>query len=149
MINSRDINDLRPEAREKCRQFLAIAEILGLRVFLTSTLRDCEAQRVLYERHKRDPKAPLAAPPGRSWHQFGAAWDVAFRPADNPSGATWEGDWHKMGEIAALLGIEWGGLWKSPKIDRCHFQYVSDEARSEQELWEIEQQAKCPNGNCS
>ena len=148
MINSRELDDLRPEVQPKCKAFMDIAEIAGLDIFITSTYRDFEEQQKLYEEHKRSSTAPLAARPGYSQHNWRCAWDVAFRPVDDPKGATWIGDWQKLGQIAMILGIEWGGVWAGGKTDLCHFQFVSDDARADFALWEIEQQQPCARGNC-
>jgi len=134
MINNRRVADLNRAARAKCRDFLYICNEIGdFRVFLTSTLRDAEYQDKLYD----EGKSPLRG--GESWHQYGAAWDIAFRPKDDDKGATWAGPWDQVGQIADMLGIEWGGLWAKP--DKCHFQYITSEARYKMNEFKESQEA--------
>jgi len=48
MVNSRDINDLIPEAKAKVEAFLTKAKSEGIDIILTSTFRDFESQASLY-----------------------------------------------------------------------------------------------------
>ncbi len=50
-----------------------------LRVVISDGTRSREAQRLAYERYKRGA-GPMAAPPGRSCHEYGAAADLVVSP---------------------------------------------------------------------
>lgn len=153
MINSRDLDDLHPEVREKAERFLWITNLywrflIMKKVFITCTYRDREYQAELYSRGRNeqgvivDPKKIVTyAKPGTSRHNFeidgrpaSLAFDVAFRPDANPfdaetipKGATWNGRWWLLGKLAAHVGLEWGGNWRRP--DKPHFQYVPESVR--------------------
>lgn len=107
------------QLREFCR-------VLGINIFLTCTLRSPEEQDELYAQGRTKP-GPIVTwvRAWGSWHQPWAdgkalAFDIAFRPEGDPTGATWEGPWEVVGALAEWLGLEWGGRWKTP--DRPHFQ---------------------------
>jgi peptidoglycan L-alanyl-D-glutamate endopeptidase CwlK len=118
---------LTPDARKRADQFLRIAEILGISVFITCTLRTNKEQNRLWAIGRTIPgKIVTRARGGQSKHNPGPdglsrAFDVAFRPEDDPKGATWEGPWDELGVIAGLVGLDWGGDWVSYK-DYPHFE---------------------------
>ncbi len=61
----------------------------------------------------------------KSVHAHGAAIDI--NPAENPYGSTLITDMPpETGQVAASLGLGWGGNWKSPK-DAMHFSVASNE----------------------
>ena len=73
------------------------------------------------------------ARPGRSWHEYGLAYDVAVV---TPSGeVTWDttvdadldgmADWTEIGLAGEKVGLEWGGRWKK-FMDMPHFQLTRD-----------------------
>jgi peptidoglycan L-alanyl-D-glutamate endopeptidase CwlK len=122
MINSRSIHELTAEARTRCGLFLKICKLLGYNTFLTSTYRDKEFQDQLYEQGRTTPgKIVTNARGGQSAHQYRIAWDVAFRPEDEPGGCTYEGDWDALGVIAEMMNLDWGGNNLKFK-DKPHFQ---------------------------
>ena len=59
---------------------------------------------------------------GDSWHNYGLAVDIVFKPA-----GAWSWDpklpWKKLGELAENQGLEWGGRWKF--VDLPHVQMIS------------------------
>ncbi|MGW8180682.1 MAG: M15 family metallopeptidase [bacterium] len=122
---SRELTDLTPELKRKAEQFLAICEVLHIRVFVTCTLRSNEEQDELYAQGRTKPgKIVTNAKGGEGKHNPGPdgksrAFDVAFRLGER--GATWEGPWDVLGKIAALVGLIWGGDWVHFK-DLPHFQ---------------------------
>lgn len=74
------------------------------RLTVTSVYRSYSAQLALYRARRRNPYP--VAPPGRSYHQYGRAFDLVGNEADlRAAGALWR---------------SWGGTW-SPK-DPIHFQ---------------------------
>lgn len=66
-----------------------VAQYNGLRPRVTSVYRSYQKQAFLYERYLRGVSQLPAAPPGRSKHQFGLAFDMV---TDNPAalGALWQ-----------------------------------------------------------
>lgn len=73
---------------------------------ITSVRRSDAQQRRLYERYLRVGGLP-AAPPGRSAHQFGLAWDMVAPDAElRRLGALWR---------------RWGGVWGGER-DPVHFE---------------------------
>jgi peptidoglycan L-alanyl-D-glutamate endopeptidase CwlK len=122
-MSSRKIEDLTPEAQVKCKVFLKVAnerlKAKGLEVFLTCTYRSQIEQDQLYKQGRTRPGA-IVTWTRRSVHTQRNAWDVAFRKAGS-KGCTYEGPWELLGQVAAELGIRWGGNFKKNK-DRPHFQ---------------------------
>lgn len=140
---SKNIDDLHPAVANMCRTHVAIAEEeLGIDLIVTSTKRTFEEQARLYSQGRYEagtevtieghtvtvPKGRRVtnAKPGRSWHNYGLAYDIApsvdgkinwnYNPKDK------EDLWNKVGEIGISLGLEWGGKWKTFR-DVPHFQY--------------------------
>ena len=89
-----------------------IAEYNNLHPVLTSGYRSIEKQSQLYDRYLRGEHAYPVAPPGRSAHNYGWAFDLT---SDNNDalGALWE---------------QWGGVWggrfvgRQGRRDPIHFQ---------------------------
>ena len=109
-----------------CRA-LYYRDILKQMPFLTCTFRSNEAQAELYAKGRTKPGKILThAKPGKSKHNLkikaqpaSMAFDLAFRPAGNPRGCTYVGQWKLLGKIADIVGLKWGGNWRKP--DRPHF----------------------------
>jgi peptidoglycan L-alanyl-D-glutamate endopeptidase CwlK len=129
---ARDEKHLHPLVAEKWRRLAGAAALLGHPIFITCTLRTASEQAALYDQGRtRDGAIVTHAQAWQSWHQpwlrHGDAWrclafDVAFRPEDNPGGATWDGPWDMIGLMGEAVGLEWGGRWRGRKRDRPHFQ---------------------------
>jgi peptidoglycan L-alanyl-D-glutamate endopeptidase CwlK len=153
---SRDINDLQPEiasaaARHKNR---CLAE--GIDLLIYCTLRDAREQGRLFRQGRKsvqiekerqklirynynqlaellNPPDPIAgskvtnAGPGRSFHQYGLAYDCV--PLVNGK-CLWKttGDaahiWRKVGELGKSEGLEWAGDWRRFR-EFPHFQITS------------------------
>lgn len=81
----------------------------GITVTVTSTRRDLDQQRRLYEAYKSGRSRFPAAPPGRSTHGLGIAFDLHLDPPlYNVVGPIWES-----------LGYTWGGRFRDP----IHFDF--------------------------
>ena len=99
-------------------QFIADIEKFGWDVTITSSYRSFQQQADEYASDNRNAK------PGRSMHNYGAAIDINAAQGtqvlhkDSPTQ-----DWIDSGilDIAAKLGLEWGGGYKNYP-DRVHFQ---------------------------
>lgn len=75
---------------------------------ITSVRRSYSEQRRLYADYLAGRSKYPAAPPGRSMHEAGRAWDMVGRP-----------------EILAWLGAGWesvGGTWGGRFGDQIHFE---------------------------
>ncbi len=117
MLNSRKISDLNTYVASLCYKLIELCKSEGIEIIVTSTLRDSEYQRYLYEKVPGSTNTPLVGA-----HGFGLAFDVV--PIVNGK-AVWDnqGQWNKIGALGKSLGLEWGGDWKSI-IDKPHFQYT-------------------------
>jgi len=74
---------------------------------VTSVYRSAAEQARLYRRYLAGQHPYPVAPPGRSWHNYGRAWDMVAPD-----------------EILRRLGTiwqSWGGTWGGP-ADPIHFQ---------------------------
>ncbi len=105
--------ELEPEFRPWAEQLFAIALAIAPDMVITSVRRSRGEQARLYARYLAGQSGGLpAAPPGRSWHEWGLAWDMA-RPFIDP----------REDEVLAFLGgiwKSWGGVWNG--VDPVHFQ---------------------------
>jgi len=122
---SNRLDDLLPAVRALAEQLLEACSQAGLSIFVTSTLRTFHEQDVLYAQG-RTTSGPIVtnARAGESRHNYGLAFDVAFRspPADDPFAD--DNPWSLVGALGKGLGLEWGGDW--PRFpDRPHFQLPS------------------------
>lgn len=117
MINSREISDLHPYVAELCNRLVELCKSVGIDIIVTSTLRDAEYQRHLFENAPGSTNTPLVGP-----HAFGLAFDVV--PVVNGK-AVWNDHrlWNRIGLLGKSLGLEWGGDWRSI-VDKPHFQYT-------------------------
>lgn len=100
---------------------LAECERQSVPVMVTEGFRSFAKQQELYEQGRS--KAGLIvtnAKAGYSFHNYGIAFDVAFKKGNTIS---WDGDWDLVGKIGKSFGLEWGGDWVSFK-DRPHFQFT-------------------------
>ena len=114
----KDISQLLPVAQEACKLFLELCEKAGLKVKLTETYRSQERQNELYAQGRTTP-GQIVTWTKTSRHTSRRAWDIC----QNIKGREYDtstGFFDKCGEIAASLGITWGGTWKTP--DRPHFE---------------------------
>jgi hypothetical protein len=101
MMSSLDL--LQPWLRPWARKLLATAPT----AVVTSTVRTRTQQARLWRRFKAGLTQFPAAPPGRSSHEYGLAFDVkASDRVLNRLGATWR---------------SWGGIWGGD-YDRIHFE---------------------------
>jgi len=122
---SRKLDDLTPECQEKAVAFIGICGLLGIKILVTCTLRSNEEQQAIWDQGRTKPgKIVTNARPGQSKHNPDStgksrALDVAFLLESGD--ATWEGPWERLGIIASLVGLKWGGNFVSFK-DYPHFE---------------------------
>ncbi|MBD3842617.1 MAG: M15 family metallopeptidase [Campylobacterales bacterium] len=123
MINSRDINALYPEVKEKALELIELCKKQHIDIIITSTFRDTESQNYLYQQGRtRKGKIVTHAKGGQSFHNYRVAFDVV--PVRFGK-AVWNDMtlWKKIGAIGISIGLEWAGNWKTFK-EYPHFQYT-------------------------
>ena len=94
--------DLHPGLAPWATWLYDVAELNGLRPRITSTYRSVATQARLYERYRAGQSKLPAAPPGRSLHNYGMAFDMV---ADNLDG---------LGAVWESVGGRWGGRFRDP-----------------------------------
>lgn len=125
MINSRNIDDLDPEAREVCLRHIAACHARGIEIIVTSTYRDYESQESLYaigrtiDKGTRRPVTNARA--GHSWHNFKCAWDVVPIVHGKPVWNDKDPIWQEVVICGESAGAEAGAKWTSFP-DLPHFQ---------------------------
>jgi len=122
MINSRSLDELTPEVKAMCEKFIQACAAVGIDILITSTYRDKESQQALYNQGRtKAGKVVTNAKPGYSYHNYRVAFD--FVPIVNGK-PQWGDDklFHRCGAIAAKIGLEWAGIWKTfPELAHCQF----------------------------
>ena len=127
------LDALFPPFAAKVRSVLAGQSTSGLPPYdIFMGLRTWEEQNRLYAlgRTVRNPdgyptlsmgRIVTKAKGGDSFHNYGLAADIVFRPHGNWS---WDDSlpWEKLGKLGEGLGLEWGGRWKFQ--DLPHFQML-------------------------
>ena len=115
MLNSRDIDKLRPDVAANCKTFLTMCAREGLQVLITGTVRDAAYQEQCYKNGTAKTKVP-------SFHSEAAG--LAFDICKNVKGGEYSdlAFFDKCAAIGKRIGFEWGGDWKSFP-DRPHFQW--------------------------
>lgn len=105
--------ELQPALAPYAQWLLNLGRQYSGRLVFTSTKRSRADQARLYSRWRQGQSAIPAAPPGRSRHESGWAFDMA-RPGVDPFD-----DWllAALGEVWVWLGGTYGG-----KSDPVHFQ---------------------------
>ena len=120
MTNSRNLDDLTRETRDKAKALIAGCLLEGIDIIVTSTFRDAESQAALYAQGRTTPGRKVTkAKPGHSFHNWRVAFDVV--PIVNGK-AVWNDlkVWQRIGAVGELAGLEWGGSWEF--TDMPHFQ---------------------------
>lgn len=113
MINSRSLDDLRPDARELCEKFKRQCAAEGIDILVTSTLRDNDCQAQLFAQGRTTPGRRVTnAKPGESFHNYGVAFDFVPMTMGKPN---WDDLklLNRCGQIAEACGLEWAGRWQS------------------------------------
>ncbi len=126
-MSSRKLEDLHPVVEAKAREFLRQCEEAGIEIIVTSTLRTLAEQERLYAQGRTQPGRILTkAKPGRSWHNYGLAFDVVPLRDGKPVWGTTGKDlelWEQVGAIGESVGLEWAGRWKRFR-EFPHFQWT-------------------------
>ena len=130
----RDIGQLTPSAQTACRLFMQRCAAAGLNVLITETYRSQARQDYLYTlgRTRAGRKVTWTR---NSRHTSRRAWDICknVRGGEYSDAAFFK----KCGNIAAELGITWGGSWKTP--DTPHFEISEGWTQPEGEEIDMEE----------
>ncbi len=126
-----NIATLLPQVKPYARALVNAAAARGIIVKVISGTRSLEEQTILYQKYQQG--GPLAAPPGRSNHNYGIAFDIGvFTGSLDPAQArTYLGespDYDRVGSLADDIGLSWGGNWTTSK-DKPHYELRPDWAR--------------------
>lgn len=123
MINSRSLDELLPEVKEKVQAFIALCLLNGIDIIITSTYRDSASQTAIYNQGRTTPgKRVTNAKAGQSYHNYRCAAD--FAPIVNGK-INWNDAamFTKCGGYAEQCGLEWAGNWTSFK-ELAHVQFT-------------------------
>lgn len=122
MLNSRDINQLRPDVAANCHKLLEICKAQGMKVLVTSTVRDKAYQAYLYEQGRTRPGSIVTNSKVPTFHWVAAG--LAFDFCQNIKGQEYSDPafFVNVATIAKAMGFSWGGNWKS-FVDRPHLQW--------------------------
>lgn len=124
MINSRSLEDLLPQVRQRVEKMIADCEAQGIDLLVTSTYRDNFSQEALYAQGRTAPgRIVTNARAGQSFHNYRCAVDVVPLLHGKPVWDTKNSLWHDVGRIGKAAGLEWAGDWKRFK-EYPHFQYT-------------------------
>jgi len=99
---------LQPALQPWANALFNVAESHGLSPRVTSTFRSVAEQAILFDRFLAGTSRFPAAPPGRSLHNFGHAFDLIVNSPDAQ-------DW--IGQVWEAWGGRWGGRFN----DEVHF----------------------------
>ncbi len=102
------LDALIPELADAARALVDVGDRAGVQPRITSTLRSNSEQARLYRRFLAGASQYPVAPPGRSAHEYGFAFDLVVYGPDNQAdlGSVWQ---------------SWGGVWHPS--DAIHFEY--------------------------
>ncbi len=120
---------LHPAMRPKAYAWLVNCSTGNIGVRMTQAMRTIPEQDLLYAQGRTAPGPEVTkARGGRSWHNYGLAFDFCLMHKDGS--VTWDrfedldgdgiADWIEAVKIAKDLGFDWGGDWKGRK-DYPHF----------------------------
>lgn len=113
MLNSRDIDLLRPDVAANCRIWLERCRAAGLSVLVTNTVRDREYQAYLYQQGRSRPGSIVTNSAVPTFHSDKAG--LAFDFCKNKKGHEYDDPafFRKAAMIAKEMGFSWGGDWRS------------------------------------
>lgn len=118
---NRDIANLCPVLQEKLVVSLNECHAAGYTVDIFEGFRAPHRQAILYSQGRDTPgKWVTDAKPWQSFHQYGLAFDVAFKVNGKWSANSWDNSWpwDKVASIFQSHKIS----WPKPRGERGHFQ---------------------------
>lgn len=120
MINSRKVEDLKPDAQNACLKFIRLCTEAGLNIKIVQTLRDAEYQHMLYEQGRTAPGKIVTKCDGytnKSRHQSGEAWDAVVLNDDGSINWSDACLYKKMADIAVKQGLTAGFYFSFRDLD--------------------------------
>lgn len=122
MLNSRDIDLLRPDVAANCHLWVERCRTAGLNVLVTNTVRDREYQAYLYEQGRTRPGGIVTNSPVPTFHADTSG--LAFDFCKNVKGHEYDDKdfFREAAAIAKEMGFSWGGDWRS-FVDLPHIQW--------------------------
>ena len=122
MLNSRDIDLLRPDVAANCHLWVERCRAAGLNVLVTNTVRDREYQAYLYEQGRTRPGGIVTNSPVPTFHADTSG--LSFDFCKNVKGHEYDDTdfFREAAAIAKEMGFSWGGDWKS-FVDLPHIQW--------------------------
>jgi len=124
MINSRSLEELNPQTKERVEKFIELCKENNIDLLVTSTYRDFESQAALYNQGRTTMgKIVTNANAGDSYHNYRCAVDVVPLVNGKPEWDTSAPVWAEVGKLGKEAGLEWAAEWKSFK-EFAHFQYT-------------------------
>ena len=122
MLNSRDIDLLRPDVAANCHLWVERCRAAGLNVLVTNTVRDRAYQAYLYEQGRTRPGGIVTNSPVPTFHADTSG--LAFDFCKNVKGHEYDDKdfFREAAAIAKEMGFSWGGDWKS-FVDLPHIQW--------------------------
>lgn len=120
--SERHITGLLPSVQHYARRFLADLLEAGFNARIISGTRSYHAQNALFRRGRYgNPGARVTnARGGRSFHNFGVAWDIGLF-ADDGRYLTDGEPYQRAAEAGLVEGLQWGGHFRR-FVDRPHYQ---------------------------
>lgn len=111
-------------AYKAAQELIRLAAESGINLRVTEGYRSPERQNELYAQGRTAPGNRVTnARGGQSNHQKRTAFDVVV--LNDKGQPDWESPhWDELGKFAEMLGLNWGGNFKSIK-DRPHFEWIS------------------------
>lgn len=111
MLNSRSLDDLRPDVRANVETLLSLCKAQGMHVLITQTKRDNEYQAYLYSQGRTRPGSIITNSKTTTFHGAGLAIDFC----ENVKGREYADAafFQNVAIIAKAMGFSWGGDWKS------------------------------------
>lgn len=108
--------------RKLAEEFLAAAQLIakkhGITIDIISGLRSWSQQASLFAQGRTKPgRIVTNARPGSSWHNYGLSIDLGLfangKYLDSTSPKRANQIYTELGTLAASMGIEWAGTWKT------------------------------------
>lgn len=130
----RDIGKVHPKLQSLIYELKEECEKQGLKIGIGECLRTKEEQDKLYAKGRTEKGSIVTNAKGSTYssmHQWGIAFDF-YRNDGKGVYENSDGFFQKVGKIGKMLGLEWGGDFKSIK-DLPHFQ-ISDWGSTPQKL---------------
>lgn len=118
MLNSQDINALRPDVAKNAKLWLAECSANGLDVAISNTVRDNEYQAYLYAQGRTRPGKIVTNGKTTTFHGAGLAIDFYSKSR----GWSDHSFFAQCGTIAKKYGFSWAGDW-TKFVEYCHIQW--------------------------